>query len=48
MSENLVGEISIVGIDKVDEKERNHMVFDQRADLQQRKQGRYINKIADC
>ena len=48
MDENQVDEISIVGHDNINEKERNQMVFDLIADLEREKQGRSMDKIMDC
>ena len=48
MDENQVDEISIVGHDNINEKERNKMVFDLIADLEREKQGRSMDKIMDC
>ena len=48
MDENQVDEISIVDHGNVNEKERNKMFFEQIADLERKKQGRWIDKIIDC
>ena len=47
MDENQVDEISIVGHGNVNEKERNQMVFNYIANLEQKIQGRLMDKIID-